>query len=108
MKALIEKYGGQVQDIHECFTYQICPISVDLTKNNYFHGDVYSANWIIDSIASKQLADHAQYLEFTNEEKSIKRIEFSCEKVTYTIREGIKIFELALANKESASGATFW
>jgi hypothetical protein len=28
--------------------------------------------------------------------------------VRYTIREGIKVFELALANTESASGSSFW
>ena len=35
-------------------------------------------------------------------------MEFSCEKVKYTLREGVKIFELALANPKSNSGATFW
>lgn len=54
-KALIEKYGGQVQDIHECFTYQICPLSVELPKNNYFYGDVFTANWIVDSIRLQKL-----------------------------------------------------
>lgn len=98
MKNIIEKYGGQVQDIHECFSYQICPLSVSLPKSNYFYGDVYSSSWILDSIYKKELLDHNSYLEFENKEKSIKRIEFTCEKVKYTIREGIKIFELALAN----------
>ena len=50
MKNIIEKYGGQVQDIHECFSYQICPLSVSLPKSNYFFGDVYSSSWILDSI----------------------------------------------------------
>lgn len=108
LKAVIEKYGGQVQDIHECFTYQICPLSVSLPKNNYFYGDVYSTNWILDSISRRTLLDPNEYLEFVNKEKSIKRIEFSNEKVKYTVREGLKIFELALANQGANSGATFW
>jgi len=81
---------------------------VDIPKNNYFYGDVYSANWIVDSIRAKQLLDASNYLEFVNEEKNIKRLEFNCEKVLYTIREGLKIFELALANKGSNSGSSFW
>lgn len=94
--------------MHECFTYQICPCSVDIPKNNYFYGDVYSANWIVDSIRARQLQDPSNYLEFFNNETNIKRLEFSCEKVLYTIREGLKIFELALANQGSNSGASFW
>ena len=62
----------------------------------------------MDSIRSRKLQDPNIYLEFVNKEKSIKRLEFSCEKVLYTIREGIKIFEIALANKGSNSGASFW
>jgi hypothetical protein len=47
-------------------------------------------------------------MAFFNNEKNIKRLEFSSEKVKYTIREGLKVFELALANPNSNSGATFW
>jgi len=33
-----------------------------------------------------------------NKEKGSKRIDFVGEKVKYTITEGIKVFEIALAN----------
>lgn len=47
-------------------------------------------------------------MAFFNNDKNIKRLEFSSEKVKYTIREGLKVFELALSNPNSNSGATFW
>jgi hypothetical protein len=31
LKAYIEKYGGIVSDLHECFTYQIYPLNVSYT-----------------------------------------------------------------------------
>ena len=41
MKRIIEKYGGILSEIHECFTYQLEPISDPLTPKHYFHGDIY-------------------------------------------------------------------
>ena len=41
LKTLIEKYGGMLSEFHECFTYQIEPISDTLTPKHFFHGDVY-------------------------------------------------------------------
>ena len=50
----------------------------------------------------------SEYLVFNNKDPSCLKLDFSAQKVRYTIREGIKIFELALANPESASGSSFW
>jgi len=83
-------------------------MSVDLPKSNFFWGDVFSAQWIVDSVQRQQLQDQSNYLAFINNENNIKRLEFDCGKVKYTLREGIKIFELAIANPKSNSGATFW
>lgn len=83
-------------------------MSVDLAKSNFFWGDVFSAQWIVDSVQRQQLQDQSNYLAFINNENNIKRLEFDCGKVKYTLREGIKIFELAIANPTSNSGATFW
>lgn len=50
LKLLIEKHGGVTSDYHECFTYQIAPMSEDVHKMQYFWGDVFRAHWIVDSI----------------------------------------------------------
>ena len=94
-KAIIEKYGGKVEDEHECFSYQICPCSVEIPKQNYHYGDVYSVKWIVDSIMDKELKDPLNYLKFVNNEnngENIKRLVFSKSNTLYTIREGLKIF----------------
>ena len=63
----------------------------------------------MDSVqAGRLIDDHESYFAFKNTEKGSKRVEFTGNKVKYTITEGIKIFELALANPESASGSSFW
>jgi hypothetical protein len=107
-KAIIEKYGGHISEVHECHTYQIAPMQVDLPRNNYFFGDVFSAHWIINSIKAGQLLDQTDYLAFENDEKNIKRIEFTSARTQFTIMEGIKIFSLALSDQVASSGAAFW
>lgn len=52
---LIEKNGGLLSEFHECFTYQIEPITDTLTSKHYFGGDIYSARWIIDSVKEGKL-----------------------------------------------------
>ncbi len=41
LRALIEKYGGMLSEFHECFTFQLEPISDPLTPKHYFYGDIY-------------------------------------------------------------------
>ena len=36
MKLLIQKHGGVISDMHECFTYQIAPLKDSVEKNQYF------------------------------------------------------------------------
>ena len=50
LKILIEKHGGMTSEIHECFTYQVAPISEDVPKTQYFWGDVFQGHWIVESI----------------------------------------------------------
>jgi hypothetical protein len=47
---LITSHGGMVTHLHECFTYQICPLSSQLKDIEYFRGDVYQAHWLVDSV----------------------------------------------------------
>lgn len=108
MKTIIERHGGLVSDYHECFTYQIAPLNIELTKNYYFWGEVYNAHWLVDSIREGTLQEKASYFEYFNKEKGIKRVELGVNKPKYTITEAIKIFEIALANRNSARGASFW
>ena len=98
LRILIEKHGGLVSEFHECFTYQIAPISYEVPKTHYFWGDVFTGNWIVDSIKAGRLLDKESYLAFHNREKNSLRVEFVDSKVKYTITEGIKVFEIAIAN----------
>lgn len=97
-----------MSDIHECFTYQVAPVELDVPKRNFFHGDVYDGKWIIDSVNQRKLLDPTDYLLETNSEEGSKRMDFNRQQVQYTITEGIKIFELALANPSNSRGAVFW
>ena len=107
LTAFIEKYGGRVSDMHECFTHQIAPLQQEIKKNNFFRGDVYRAHWLVDSVKAGRLLDKAEYLSHTDT-KSNKRLAFTHDKMNYTITEAIKIFEIGMANTGSASGSTFW
>ena len=50
------------------------------------------------------------YLAFHNSESESKRIDFVAERIKYTITEGLKIFEIALANRDGSKtqGKKFW
>ena len=89
----------------------MAPISEDVAKQLYFWGDVFQGHWIIDSIKHGSLLENDQYYAFTNKEKGSKRISFKAQGVRYTITEGIKIFEIALATQateKDARGSAFW
>ena len=98
MKLMIEKYGGIVSDFHECFTFQISPIMESVQKTDYFWGDVFTGHWIVESVKAGKLLENESFYAFHNKEVGSKRIDFIESKVNYTITEGIKIFEIALAN----------
>ena len=55
LKVLIENHGGVVSDFHECFTYQIAPVSGTVDRMLYFNGDVYQGHWLIDSVKQGKL-----------------------------------------------------
>ena len=107
MKALIEKHGGLVSEWHECFTYQIAPIRAEAAENEYFYGDVYYAHWLVDSVKAGELLEKDDYFAFTAS-KNVRFIKFTVAKPNYTITEALKVFEIAMPNKTSASGSTFW
>ena len=76
-------------------------------KNSFFKGDVYRANWLIDSVKAGQLLDKQQYFSHSDQSSS-KRLSFTSEKVAYSITEAIKVFDIGMTNSTSAAGATFW
>ena len=80
LKALIEKHGGLVTDMHECFTYQIAPLNEEVKKSNYFLGDVYYAHWIVDSAKNGELLDKDQYFAFSPNVAHMKRMTFNCRQ----------------------------
>lgn len=99
---LIERYGGLVSEMHECFTHQIQPLQQELQPNYFFAGDIYRAHWLADSVKEGKLLDKEDYFSFKNDIKNKKRLDFNQQHVQYTITEAIKIFEIAFANKGSA------
>lgn len=93
ISALIHKYGGQLSEFHECFTYQIEPVLEVPNAKSFFAGEVYSARWLVDSVKNGELINRAEYKLYENpEQPGIKRFGFGKSNVKYTIREAIKIF----------------
>jgi hypothetical protein len=109
LKALILKYGGQLSEFHECFTYQIEPVLEVPSQKSFFVGDVYSARWLVDSVKAGELLSRNEYHRYKNEEvPGIMRFAFGKSNVKYTIREAIQIFKLGLQNKEYSKSSAFW
>ena len=76
---------------------------------SFFAGEVYSARWLVDSVKSGELLQNKDYKLYDNPEvMGIRRFAFGKSNVKYTIREAIKIFQLALRNKDKSKGAQFW
>ena len=94
--------------MQECFTYQILPLGAPRQGGKFFAGEVFSARWLLESVQKGELQPSEPYLEWTNTDPQCLKLDFNQGKLRYTIREGIKIFELALANLSKASGLTFW
>ena len=76
LKTLIEKYGGMLSEFHECFTYQIELITDTLTPKHFFHGEVYQARWITESIRDGRLLSKDDYFSFNNTADGCKRLGF--------------------------------
>lgn len=80
-----------------------------LTPKYYFAGEVYSARWLIDSVKEGRLLPKESYLSFTNADSTgCKRLGFGKNNVRYTITEAIKVFQIALRNKQCSKSAQFW
>lgn len=58
---LIKKHGGNIVSFHESFTYQLGPPE-NTEDHKYYAGDVYSFQWITDSIETNTLTDKNQYV----------------------------------------------
>jgi len=99
-----------LSDFHECFTYQIELITDGLTPKHFFHGDVFQAKWITESILNGRLLNKEDYFSFNNSADGCKRLGFGKQHVRYTITEAIKVFQIALQkeNKMKAKSASFW
>ena len=97
-----------ISEFHECFTYQLEPISDPLTPKHFFQGDVFQARWIVDSVKEGRLIDKMEYFAYNNQEAHCKRLGFGKQHVRYTITEALKVFSLALPNKKKSKSANFW
>lgn len=76
---LVLSHGGQVSNIVECFTYQLSMIPVKsgghgfedgFSKKQpnpkmYYPGNIYSFDWVIDSIKSNRMVALDRYLLLT-------------------------------------------
>ena len=101
LKLLIENHGGITSDFHECFTYQIAPLTQTIEKLHYFLGDVHQGHWLVESVKQGKMLDNKDYFAFKNTESGSKRIDFIAERIKYTITEGMKIFEIGVANEKT-------
>lgn len=100
IRDLIESHGGLVSHLHESFTYQIAPFD-DSDKVNmmqYFWGDIYRADWLVESIRAGELLPRKKYHAFFNRTEGCKRILLK-RNVFFTIREGLKVMEIAFKNE---------
>ena len=95
LNIMIERYGGAVSHIHECFSFQIAPQSTEGNGLDYFEGSVFSAKWLIDSVKAGKLLERDRFVNFDNKNPRCLKLEFSKNKVRFTIREAIKVFEIA-------------
>lgn len=98
LTALIEKYGGRVSEMHECYTYQISPFQFKVKKNNFFNGDVYSAHWLIDSVCRGELLPKKDYF-MHRDTTSRKHLSFTSANLHYTLTEAVTVFNIAMANQ---------
>jgi hypothetical protein len=76
LRMLIEKNGGLVTEYHECFTYQLDYLSVQLTPKHFFWGQVYSSRWIVESVKMGELQDPEDFLQYRNTDEGSKRLQF--------------------------------
>ena len=74
----------------------------------YFNGDIYSAKWLIDSVKESRLLPKDDYFSYKNEEKKSRKITFGKNNVKYTITEALKVFTIALRNREKNKAASYW
>lgn len=115
LSSIIQKHGGRVTEIHECYTYQICPVySEQPAASSYFLGDVFRATWLTDSIKQGQLLqdEMEDYLvaNFTASDKSLKRISLM-KTLPYTLSEALMVREISLNSKKNSisfTSANFW
>ena len=87
---LIRLNGGNIVRFHEWFTYQLG--NPEKVKNAwYYQGNVYSVQWIFDSISKSSLMDCSNY-KITNCDSGIE-FPFNAKKIQYTVREIILIYQ---------------
>lgn len=54
LKDIIVSHGGLVVEQHECFTYQIKPEQAKLKNRDFYEGNIYISNWIIDQVSANK------------------------------------------------------
>ena len=82
--------GGNTVKFHECFTYQL-GIPGKVNNSWYYQGNVYSVQWIYDSVSNGKLLNNSEF-KITQCDSGLE-FPFSKKKIQYTVREIILIYQ---------------
>lgn len=102
---LIKVNGGNIVTFHEAFTYQLGPPE-NTKDHDYYTGQIYSFQWIIDSIEHNSLQDKANYV-LLNYQNGIDFPFQNKKKIQYTMREIITIYQWISGRKSQSSRKTW-
>ena len=113
---LVLSHGGQVSNIVECFTYQLSLVPLTNKSYNegsfakkqpnpkqYYPGNIYSFDWVLDSIKNNRMITLDRYLLLTipypaamgiSNAMIKKQSGLSGQRTRFTMRELIKIFQV--------------
>ena len=115
--SVITYYGGKVINVKECYTIQLVPINLKISRSDFYQGEVFRATWITDSIKAGEKLDLARYLMKTfgpseGAADTLRLFEVQCRS-PYTLTEAFKVMEIAKANfssrfNESCTTQGFW
>ena len=104
MVDLIQQNGGNIVKFHEWFTYQLGP-QENTRDHSYYQGIVYSFQWIIESIEQGKLLEKTKYMLLSLQ--SGLDFPFKKNKIQYTLREIIIIYNWIAGRKSPASRKTW-
>ena len=95
----ITKNGGIVVDQQECFSFQLRPDNAKAKFSDFYAGKIYSARWIVESIAAGKCLSSEGFFVCINIDDNARKLNIG-KKKKYTIIEGIKLYEI-ITNQKS-------